>query len=67
MELLKKWLKAGVHEDAKSTAERTVVQSVKQNFGMLASLERRRMEGSSLQAEVMQKVPELVAHERMVC
>ena len=29
------------------------------------SRERRRMEGSSLQAEVMQKVPELVVHERM--
>ena len=28
-------------------------------------LERRRMEGSSLQTEVMQKVPELVVHERM--
>ena len=28
------------------------------------SLERRRMEGSSLHAEVMQKVPELVVHER---
>ena len=29
------------------------------------TLERRRMEGSSLQVEVMQKVPELVVHERM--
>ena len=29
------------------------------------SLERRRMEGSSLQADVMQKVPELSVHERM--
>ena len=28
-------------------------------------LERRRMEGSSLQAEVTQKVTELVVHERM--
>ena len=28
-------------------------------------LERRRMEGNSLQAEVMQRVPELVVHERM--
>ena len=28
-------------------------------------LERRMMEGSSLQAEVMQKVLELVVHERM--
>ena len=28
-------------------------------------MERRRMERSSLQAEVMQKVPELVVHERM--
>ena len=28
-------------------------------------LERRRMQGSSLQAEVTQKVPELVVHERM--
>ena len=29
-------------------------------------LERRRMEGGSLQAEVVQKVPELVVHERML-
>ena len=29
------------------------------------SLDRTRMEGSSLQAEVMQKVLESVAHERM--
>ena len=29
------------------------------------TLERRRMEGSSLQVDVMQKVPELVVHERM--
>ena len=28
-------------------------------------LERRRMEGSPLQPEVMQKVPELVVQERM--
>ena len=28
-------------------------------------MERRRMEGSSLKVEVMQKVPELVVHERM--
>ena len=28
-------------------------------------LERRRMEGGSLQAEVMHKVPELVVHARM--
>ena len=28
-------------------------------------LERRRAEGVPLQAEVLQKVPELVAHERM--
>ena len=28
-------------------------------------LERRRMEGSSLLLEVMQKVPELVVHDRM--
>ena len=28
-------------------------------------LERRRMEGSSSQVEVMQQVPELVVHERM--
>ena len=28
-------------------------------------LERRRMEGNSLQLEVMQKLPELVVHERM--
>ena len=32
---------------------------------MEKALERRRMEGNSLQAEVMQKVPELVVHERM--
>ena len=29
------------------------------------ALERRRMEGNSLHADVMQKVPELVVHERM--
>ena len=29
------------------------------------TFERRRMEGSSVQVEVMQKVPELVVHERM--
>ena len=29
------------------------------------SLERRRMEGFSLQAEVVQKIPESVVHERM--
>ena len=29
------------------------------------SLERRRAEGVSLQAKVLQKVPELVVHERM--
>ena len=29
------------------------------------SVERRRMEGSSSQTEVVQKVPELVVHERM--
>ena len=28
-------------------------------------LERRKMEGSSLKVEVLQKVPELVVHERM--
>ena len=32
---------------------------------MEETLERRRMEASSLQQEVMQKVPELVVHERM--
>ena len=87
--------KAGVHEDAKSTAQRTVGQSVKQSWDcsqieseedkeeedwqkegqmdvqwaedekLEESLDRRRMEGSSLQAEVMRKVPELVVHERM--
>ena len=85
--------KADVHEDAKSTAQRTVGQSVKQSWDCsqiekeeeeeevwqkanqmemqwaeddkLESLERRRMEESSLQAEVMQKVPELVVHERI--
>ena len=29
------------------------------------SLGRRRMEGSSLLADVMQKLPELVVHEQM--
>ena len=77
--------KACAHEDAKSTAQRTVEQSVKQNWDcsqieneeeeeeedwqkenlmevqwaedekLEESLERRRMEGSSLLAEVMQK------------
>ena len=87
--------KAGVREDAKSTAQRTVGQSVKQSWDcshieneeeeeednwqqedqMEAQraedekweeiLERRRMEGSSVQAEVMQEVLELVVQERM--
>ena len=86
--------KADVHEDAKSTAQRTVGQSVKQSWDcsqieneeeeeevwqkanqmemqwaeddkLKKSLERRRMEESSFQAEVMQKVPELVVHERI--
>ena len=82
--------KAGAHEDAKTTAQRTVGQSVKQNWDcsqieyeeeeeeedqmevqwaederVEKILERRRMEGS-LQAEVMQKVLELVVHERML-
>ena len=78
--------KAGVHEDAKSTAEWTVGQSAKQSWTARKSsmkkrkkrksgkrktrwecngmrmrsweetLERRRMEGSSLQAEVMHKL-----------
>ena len=77
--------KACAHEDAKSTAQRTVWQSVKQNWDcsqieneeekeeddkqkenkmevqwaedekLEESLERRRMEGSSVQADVMQK------------
>ena len=29
------------------------------------NLGRRRMEGSTLQVEIMQKAPELVVHERM--
>ena len=33
--------------------------------GLEEILERRRAEGSSLQAEVLQKVPDLVVHERM--
>ena len=83
-----------MHEDAESTAQRTVGQSVKQSWDcsqieneeeeeeedwqkedqmevqwaedekLDESLERRR-EGSSLQADVMQKVPELLVHERM--
>ena len=87
--------KADVHEDAKSTAQRTVGQSVKESWDcwqieneeeeeeevwqkenqmemqwaeddkLEISSERRRMEESSLQAEVIQKVPELVVHERM--
>ena len=87
--------KASLHEDAKSTAQRTVGQSVKQSWDcsqieneeeeeeedwqkedqlevrwaedekLEEVLQRRRMEGSSLQAEVTQKVPELVVLERM--
>ena len=82
--------KAGVHEDAIPTAQRTVGQSVKQSGDsqivneeeeeeenwqkedqmevqwaedekVEERLERRRMEGRFLQAEVMQ----LVVHERM--
>ena len=83
-----------MHEDAKSTAQSTVGQSVKQSWDcsqieneeeegeedwqkedqmevqwaedekLEESLERRRMEGSSLQAEVMQKVPEFVVRGR---
>ena len=66
-----------MHEDAKSTAQRTARQSVKQSWDcsqieneeedeeVEEILERRRMVGSSLQAEVMRNVPELVEHERM--
>ena len=80
--------KASAHEDAESTAQRSVGQNVKQNWDcsqieaededeewrkgdqmemqwnedekLEEMLERRRV-----QAEVMQKVPELVAHERI--
>ena len=92
----KKWLraKAGVHEEAKSIAQRTLGQSVKQSWDcsqieneedededwqkgdqmdmqwvddekLEEILERSRAEGSSVQAEVFQKVLELVVHERM--
>ena len=87
--------KASAHEDVKPTAQRTVGQSVKQNWDcsqieneeeeededwlkehpmemqwdgdekLEEILERRRVEGCFLQAEVMQKVPDLVVHERM--
>ena len=87
--------KTGVHEDAKSTAQRTVGQSVKQSWGcsQIDSQEEEEEEywqrrtrwkckglrmrscrrvwneegwkEVPLQAEVMQKVPELVVHERM--
>ena len=85
--------KASAREDAKSTAQRTVGQSVRQNRDCsqieneeeeeedwqtenqmevqwvederLEEILERRKEGSSLQAEVMQKVPELVVHERI--
>ena len=87
--------KASAHEDAKSTVQKIVGQSVKQNWDssqieneeeeeeedwekkdqmevhwaedekLEEILEQRRREGSSLKAEVMQKVPELVLHERM--
>ena len=84
MKLLQKWLqvskeKAGGHEDAKSTAQRTAGQSVKQSCDCLQieneeeeeqevwqdenqielrraeveTLDQRRMERYSLQAEVM--------------
>ena len=85
--------KARAQVDAKQTAQRTVGQSVKQNWGcsqieheekeededwpkeihmemqwaedekLEEILERRRAEGGSLQAEVLQEVSELVVHE----
>ena len=69
-----------MHEDAKPTLQRTVGQSAKRSWYCSQieeeegeeddwqkeeSLERRRREGSSLQAEVKQKVLELLVHERM--
>ena len=87
--------KAMLHLDAKSTAQRTIEQSVRYSWDcsqieneeeedvddwqkenqmevlwdedekLEEILERRRMEGSSLQVEVMQQVPELVVNERM--
>ena len=68
--------KASAHVDAKSSVQRTVGQSVKQKGtrwkcnGLSRQswkrfLEGRRAEGVSLHAEVWQKVPELVVHERM--
>ena len=86
---------AGGHEDAKSTAQRKVGQSVKQSWEcsqieneeeeeeevwqkenqmelqwaedekLEETLGQRRMERYSLLAEVMQKAPESVVHERM--
>ena len=70
--------KASAHEDVKPTAQRTVGPSVKHwqkehqmemqwdgDEKLEEILERRRVEGCFSQAEVMQKVPDLVVHERM--
>ena len=86
---------ASLHEDTKSTAQRTVGQNVKQSWDcsqieneeeeeeevwqrenqmelqwaedekMKKILERRSMERSSLQAELLQKALEVLVHERM--
>ena len=94
-ERVKSGMKSLTHEDAKPTAQRTVGQSVEQNWDcsqiedryeeeildwhegdqmeeqldeddkLEEILERRRVDGGSWQAEAMQKVPELAAHERM--
>ena len=81
--------KASAQEDAKPTAQRTVVQNVEQNWDCSQieneeeeededwqkgdQMERywnedekvEESEGGSLEAEVMQRVPDLVVHERM--
>ena len=64
---------ASAHDDANSNAQKTVGQSVKKRRrGGRGGMAKRRTswkckkrEGSSLKADVMGKVPELVAHERM--
>ena len=69
---------AGHEKKAKARAQVDVNQSVQQSWDCLQIedeeedegekleeiLERRRMEGSCLQADIMQKVRELVVHER---
>ena len=72
MKSLKKWLRSA-REEAKPTAQRTVGQSVEHNWdcSQIRMISWRRFWSGgewtefSWQAEAVQKVPKLVAHERM--